>query len=79
MHRMLFNSHTLMLYVPTIYLPVTRYYAHILFTYLYKLLYLHIPIIGLTLKNVFYHLKLFIVVQLMKWKFKLLTLIYPNG
>ena len=79
MHRMLFNSHILMLYVPTIYLPVTRYYAHILFTYLYKLLYLHIPIISLTLKNVFYHLKLFIVVQLMKWKFKLLTLIYPNG
>ena len=37
MCRMLFNSHTLMLYVPTIYLSVTRYYAHILFTYLYKL------------------------------------------
>ena len=68
MRRMLFNSHTLslMLYVPTIYLPVTRYYAHILFTFLYKLLYLHIPIISLTLTNVFYHLKLFIVVQLMK-------------
>ena len=43
---MLFNSHTLMLYVnPTIYLPVTRYYAHIFFTFLYKLLYLHIPIV----------------------------------
>ena len=80
MHRMLFNSHTLMLYVnPTIYLPVTRrYYAHIFFTFLYKLLYLHIPIICLTLTNVFYHLKLFIVVQLMKWNFKLQTLIYPN-
>ena len=39
---MLFNSHTLMLYVPTIYLPVTSYFAHTLFTYLYKLLYLHI-------------------------------------
>ena len=41
MRRMLFNNHTLMLYVPTIYLSVTRYYAHILFTFLYKLLYLH--------------------------------------
>ena len=68
---MLFNSHTLMLYVPTIYLPVTSYFAHTLFTYLYKLLYLHIPIICLTLTNVFYHLNLFIVVQLVKWKFKL--------
>ena len=79
MRRMLFNSHTLMLYVPTIYLSVTRYYAHILFTFLYKLLYLHIPIICLTLTNMFYHLKLFNVVQLMKWNFKFLTLIYPNG
>ena len=76
--RMLFNSDTLMIYVPTIYLPVTRYYAHILFTYLYKLLYLHIPIICLTLANMFYHLQLFDVVQLMKYNFKLLTLIYPN-
>ena len=79
MHRMLFNSHTLMLYVPTIYLSVTRYYAHILFTFLYKLLYLHIPIICLTPANMFYHLKLFNVVRLMKWNFKFLTLIYPNG
>ena len=79
MRRMLFNSHTLMLCVPTIYLSVARYYAHILFTFLYKLLYLHTPIICLTLANMFYHLKLFNVVQLMKWNFKFLTLIYPNG
>ena len=76
---MLFNSHTLMLYILTIYLSVTRYDAHIFFTFLYKLLYLHIPIIRLTLTNMFYHLKLFKVVQLMKWNLKLLTLIYPNG
>ena len=79
MRRMLFNSHTLMPYVPTIYLSVTRYYAHILFTFLYKLLYLHIPIICLTRANMFYHLKLFNVVQLMKWNCKFPTLIYPNG
>ena len=79
MRIMLFNSHTLMLYIPTIYLSVARYYAHILFTFLYKLLYLHITIICLTLANMFYHLKLFNVVQLMKWNFKFLTLIYPNG
>ena len=74
MSRMLLNSHTLMLYVPTICLSVTRYYDHILSTYLYKILYLHLPIISPTLTTVF-----FIVVQLMKWNFKLLTLIYPNG
>ena len=81
MRRMLYNSHTLMLYmyVPTICLSVTRFYAHILFTFLYKLLYLHIPIICLTLTNMFYHLQLFNVVQLMKWNFKLLTLIYLHG